>query len=121
MKQVNQKLGHLSIWVGMLAALKESHPRKRIMFGAGLEAFFPAFGQLPPKGWTNWYDPIVAIRGRDAERLGELFDRESYDFVVIDPVFAPMGGRAVPFDISVRPYKLIQTLNGGVRVYQRTE
>jgi hypothetical protein len=106
---------HVPVIDGM-AAIRARYPRARILFGPGLEAFYPAFDLLPPKGFPNWFHPTLSYRAEAAPDIRARFVAGGYDLVLLadgrDAVFMPaMVGR----------YRACKRLGGWTTLYCATD
>lgn len=76
-----------------ISLIKSSQPSLRVMFGPGLEALFPAFHTLPPRGWPNWFHPNLSYASSDVPFIHASLLNGQYDLVLLadgrDPVLIP--------------------------------
>lgn len=103
-----------------LASLKSRYPDARIMYSQGLEAFFPATRDTPPRGWPNWFHPGLSYRVDDVPRLRAIFERERYDYVLVVDQRIVRGHEILTPSLN-RLYFACQKMAGWVTLFCRKD
>jgi len=99
-----------------IEALHRAKPGARILFGPGMEALAPAFGQLPPRRWPNWFHRGLSYQVDAADGYRAAFLAARYDYVLLadrrDPILLPaLAGR----------YRATAHIGGFTTLYQRID